>query len=205
MTRAYVTRKLVLRRDLYGAFLRLRRHEVARRGRGKEREREREIERERPSTSEQCYVSGTIAIRVNKLWSVCHIHEAARVHQLRSTLLSVSCRQERENVVAFPSIQDVNLVQPVTDGSSIIEPTYRCVRRCSDGVASYRLLRNPREKRATMRPSVAIVRHARGLRKRKKKRKRKTMMFGRRAGWAERRDVVDGSRRHREDETRKGG
>ena len=46
MTRAYVTRKLVLRRDLYGAFLRLRRHEVARRGRGKEREREREIERE---------------------------------------------------------------------------------------------------------------------------------------------------------------
>lgn len=151
-------------------------------------------------------MSGTIAIRVNKLWSVCHIHEAARVHQLRSTLLSVSCRQERENVVAFPSIQDVNLVQPVTDGSSIIEPTYRCVRRCSDGVASYRLLRNPREKRATMRPSVAIVRHARGLRKRKKKkRKRKTMMFGRRAGWAERRDVVDGSRRHREDETRKGG
>lgn len=28
-------------------------------------------------------MSGTIAIRVNKLWSVCHIHEAARVHQLR--------------------------------------------------------------------------------------------------------------------------
>lgn len=54
------------------------------------RERGRERERERPSTSEQCYVSGTIAIRVNKLWSVCHIHEAARVHQPRSTLLSVS-------------------------------------------------------------------------------------------------------------------
>jgi len=28
-------------------------------------------------------VSGTIAVRVNKLWSACHIHEAARVHQLR--------------------------------------------------------------------------------------------------------------------------
>ena len=79
--------------------------------RERESKSKRGRERERPSTSEQCYVSGTIAIRVNKLWSVCHIHEAARVHQPRSTLLSVSSPLRRtERLRAFPSIQDVNLV-----------------------------------------------------------------------------------------------
>lgn len=111
--------------------------------------RQRAEERERPSTSEHCYVSGTIAIRVNKLWSVCHIHEAARVHQPRSTLLSGSpCLNDSavlspspclslsvERTPCFLVFETLTLYNQATPVLSSLRSILFGVYRCFHGVA----------------------------------------------------------------------